>query len=143
MNSQGEELGRIEEFALDMQQGKLAYVAIRTSDGRQVGIPADMLREAPQGEGYVADVSSQELQSAQELPQQNWPDEPTLQRSGSPSSSAQAASFSSLDRNQDGFISESEAQAGEEVSQNFDQIDRNSDDQIDRSEFAAFEQQSP
>ena len=155
-NRQGETLGRIEEFALDLQQGKLAYVAITTDDGRSVGIPADMLQEAPQGEGYVADISTQELQSAQALPQQNWPEQPSLARAGGQQqpqaggqqqpqpgqTTGQEVSFSDIDQNQDGYISQQEAQqASQQVSENFQQIDQNADEQIDRTEFAAFEQQ--
>lgn len=134
-NPQGETLGQIEDFALDMQQGKIAYIAIKTSDGRQVGVPVEMLQPSPQGRGYVADIDSQQLQNAQALPQQNWPAQPSISASG-----GQMASFSSLDRNQDGYISRDEAeQAGQQVSQNFGQIDQNSDQQIDRTEFSAFE----
>lgn len=49
------------------------------------------------------------------------------------------ADFSNLDTNQDGYISQDEAQAHQQLSSNWQDADRNADNQIDQSEFSAFE----
>ncbi|ADE14727.1 conserved hypothetical protein [Nitrosococcus halophilus Nc 4] len=51
----------------------------------------------------------------------------------------QQQTFSGLDQNQDGYISEEEARDWRTLSSKFDEADRNSDQKIDRSEFSAFE----
>lgn len=119
-------------------------MAVRTDQGKQVGIPTHMLQEAPPGEGYVADISLQQLQSAQELPRQNWPDQPSIAKSRQGATQAGnhpggASDFSSLDTNQDDQISLHEAQQGAKLSENFQQFDRDPDQQLDRTEFAAFQ----
>ena len=50
-------------------------------------------------------------------------------------------SFSELDLNQDGMISNDEAQALEELATNMDQADSDQDGNISESEFSAFEVQ--
>ncbi len=145
--SQGEELGEIDDFALDMQQGKLAYVVLSTGGMFQeklVGVPATALQSDPQTDEYVANISQQEIEQAQELPEDNWPQQPTVAASGTaPGVQGQTQDFASLDQDGDGYISQQEAQAGQgQLSQQFDQIDENADQQIDRSEFAVFEETS-
>ncbi|QBQ55688.1 EF-hand domain-containing protein [Nitrosococcus wardiae] len=54
-------------------------------------------------------------------------------------STQQSKSFSELDQNQDGSISEEEAENWHTLGSKFDEADRNSDQTIDRSEFSAFE----
>lgn len=51
----------------------------------------------------------------------------------------EAASFSQLDTDGNGSISQSEAQAMPQLEQNFQQTDRNQDGSVDQSEFAQFE----
>jgi sporulation protein YlmC with PRC-barrel domain len=50
-------------------------------------------------------------------------------------------SFQQLDVNNDGVISQEEAQQDQQLSNNWEQADQNADNQIDRAEFSAFEQQ--
>jgi hypothetical protein len=57
--------------------------------------------------------------------------------------SHQSLSFSEIDSNADGYISESEltqAQAQAELSVEHDELDTNNDGRVDQTEFAAFEQ---
>ncbi len=81
-DDQGQELGQIEDLAIDVQKGELAYVALSTGGtfeaGRLVGVPVDKLQADPQQDGFTASISSQELEQAQELPEDNWPAQPTL-----------------------------------------------------------------
>ncbi|MFW6092708.1 MAG: PRC-barrel domain-containing protein [Pseudomonadota bacterium] len=144
-DDQGEELGEIDDFALDMEQGKLAYVVLSTGGMFQeklVGIPASALQSDPQTEEFIASVSQQELEQAQELPEDNWPQQPTVAAAGASGEQAgteqQEQDFASLDQDGDGYISQSEAeQAG--MSEQFQEMDQNADQQVDRSEFAAYE----
>lgn len=48
-------------------------------------------------------------------------------------------SFSTLDKDDDGYVRKQDVEDGSRVSQHWDRIDRNQDDRIDASEFAAFE----
>lgn len=52
---------------------------------------------------------------------------------------AGSVSFAQLDANGDGMISQDEAQANPQLSQQFQSIDQNQDGQLDQSEFAQFE----
>jgi sporulation protein YlmC with PRC-barrel domain len=167
-DQQGQELGDIADLAVNVEQGELAYLVLSTGgflQGKDVGISLDALQQAPDGEGYVASISQEQIEAAEGLPEQDLPAEPTLlagtQMSGAgetagadPMTDATGAGqtadagqmgeqqpqdFAALDQDGDGYISESEAQAGGDMAQQFDQIDENADNQIDRSEFAAFE----
>jgi len=80
-DQQGEDIGQIEDFAVDLQQGQLNYVVINTGGfmaERLVGIAANDLRAAPDGDAFIANVTQQQIEAAQELPDQNWPAQPTL-----------------------------------------------------------------
>lgn len=80
-DQQGEDIGQIEDLALDLEQGELNYVVINAGglmSERLVGISADDLSPAPDGDAFIASVSQQEIESAQALPDQNWPAEPTV-----------------------------------------------------------------
>jgi sporulation protein YlmC with PRC-barrel domain len=84
-DQQGEDLGQIEDFALDLQQGRLNYVVLSTGgmlDQRLVGISADELRVAPDDDAFIANISQQEIEQAQELPDENWPAQPTVGQGG-------------------------------------------------------------
>lgn len=54
---------------------------------------------------------------------------------------AQVASFSSLDQDGDGAITQEEAQGLPQLVENFTQVDRNQDGRVDEAEFAQFETQ--
>ncbi len=47
--------------------------------------------------------------------------------------------FESLDKDSNGYINRSEADARPDLSENWSRIDQNTDDQLDISEFSAFE----
>jgi sporulation protein YlmC with PRC-barrel domain len=84
-DQQGEDLGQIEDFALDLQQGRLNYVVLSTGgmlQQRLVGISANELRIAPDDDAFIANVSQQEIEQALELPDENWPAQPTVGRAG-------------------------------------------------------------
>lgn len=51
----------------------------------------------------------------------------------------QSSNFSNLDQDQDGYISQKEAQDSRTLSSKFKELDQNSDQKIDQSEFSAFE----
>jgi Ca2+-binding EF-hand superfamily protein len=51
--------------------------------------------------------------------------------------------FNKLDANQDGYISQQEAQADKQLTDDWSKADKNQDGQIDISEFSAFEESLP
>lgn len=55
----------------------------------------------------------------------------------------QASNFQSMDGNQDGFISRSEAESDEGLTANWEKIDVNADGMLDVTEFSAFEEVIP
>jgi len=59
------------------------------------------------------------------------------------SSSTMQENFNKLDTNQDGYISQQEAQADKQLTQDWSKADSNQDGQIDQSEFSAFEESLP
>lgn len=51
----------------------------------------------------------------------------------------QSSNFSNLDQDQDGYISQKEAQDSHTLSSKFKELDQNRDQKLDQSEFSAFE----
>jgi len=49
-------------------------------------------------------------------------------------------SFNKLDSNQDGYISQQEAQADKQLTEDWSKVDTNKDGKIEESEFSAFEE---
>ncbi|MFU8818037.1 MAG: PRC-barrel domain-containing protein [Pseudomonadales bacterium] len=95
-DAQGQELGQIEDIAVDLQQGRINYVALDTNGlltERLVGVPVEALRRAPDDDGFIADISQQELEAARELPDENWPAEPTVATRDMPRDDAEFAPF--------------------------------------------------
>jgi sporulation protein YlmC with PRC-barrel domain len=95
-DQQGEDLGTIEDFALDMQQGQLNYVVIDTGgflSQRLIGIAANELRAAPDADAFIANVTQQQLEAAQELPDENWPAQPTIGSTGAQQREGEFAPF--------------------------------------------------
>ncbi|MEJ2299424.1 MAG: hypothetical protein P8X94_13180 [Woeseiaceae bacterium] len=59
--------------------------------------------------------------------------------SGIAMAASDTPTFNSLDANQDGYVSKSEAKKDKEVVSNWKAIDVNKDGKIDHAEFSAFE----
>jgi sporulation protein YlmC with PRC-barrel domain len=103
-DQQGEDLGEIEDFALDLEQGKLNYVVLSTGglmEQRLVGISADELQAATDDDVYIARVSQQEIEQAQALPDENWPSQPTVASGAQPQRDTELAPFEGRETQRD------------------------------------------
>lgn len=104
-DAQGEDLGKIEDLALNLQEGRIAYVALDTNGlltERLVGVPVESLRRAPDDEdAFIADITQQQLEAAQQLPDENWPAEPTVAGHGMQRDDAEFAPFEEGQTRQD------------------------------------------
>lgn len=138
---QGEELGEIEDFAVDLEQRELAYVIVSIGGLLQqklVGVPLDTLRFDSRRDELVADLSQEDMEQAGEVSEADLPSDPTVVPGQGTMEEPEV--FAELDQDGDGYLSQAEAQAGENLSEQFDQVDRNGDRLIDLTEFAAFEE---
>ncbi len=79
---------------------------------------------------------------AQTTEEDAWSEQSTQQDQWSEQSQQQSAlpSFSELDTDGDGFLSEEELQANMELSEVHSQLDENADGLVDETEFAALEE---
>lgn len=78
-NSQGEDLGSIEEFMIDLNRGCISYAVL--SFGGVVGlgdklfaIPWDQLTLSTEEHEFILDVDRDTLKEAPGFNQDNWPD---------------------------------------------------------------------
>lgn len=152
-NPQGQDLGKIADAIVD-RSGRVQYVLLSPSkaanaESRYIAVPWHAF-EGVQNGNWILPMSQDKLaqapsvSSGQSSAELSRPETVTVVYAfyGIPVSAAgegQNARFSQLDANQDGYISETEAQSGQRLSDNFQQADSNSDGRIDRSEFSAFE----
>jgi sporulation protein YlmC with PRC-barrel domain len=87
-NSQGEKLGTVQDFMIDLESGKIAYVVV--SHGGVLGV-GDKLFAIPWGvflldtgdHSLLLDVDQETLQNAEGFDKNNWPNtaDPTWRRS--------------------------------------------------------------
>jgi sporulation protein YlmC with PRC-barrel domain len=78
-NPQGDDLGKIEDLMIDMDQGCIAYVVLSFGGFLGLGdklfaIPWQALQIAPHEHKFVLDVPKERLESAPGFDKDNWPD---------------------------------------------------------------------
>ncbi len=86
--------------------------------------------------GYKAKLKGQGMMKDGQQPKQ---EQQTGLQESQAGDSQELASFSELDENKDGYISEQEAAGHDALSTNWEQVDGNSDGHLDQAEFSAFE----
>jgi sporulation protein YlmC with PRC-barrel domain len=84
VNPEGEDLGDIKDFMIDMDEGSIAYAVL--SFGGILGfgdklfaIPWDSLSIDTDNERFVLDVSKEQLENAPGFDENNWPKRPTAE----------------------------------------------------------------
>jgi sporulation protein YlmC with PRC-barrel domain len=79
MNSQGEDLGKIEEFMIDLNTGCVAYAVLSFGGFLGIGdklfaIPIKALRLDEDQKCFILDVDKEKLKNASGFDKNNWPD---------------------------------------------------------------------
>lgn len=164
-DNQGKEVGEIHDVAIDLQDGRapfavVAYGGILGMGTKQTAVPTPSLKAGGQkgSETVTVAASESQIKNGKRLNEQQWRSlnsqwianmyalygvTPYWQTaSNAPAPSGTAGSFASLDTNGDGYISQSEAQQDQNLSQSFNRVDANHDGKLDEGEFASFEAQS-
>jgi sporulation protein YlmC with PRC-barrel domain len=82
VNPQGEDLGDIEEFMIDLDGGRISYVVLSFGGLLGVGdklfaIPWDALVVDTKKERIILDVDKEILKDAPGFPKDDWPEAPT------------------------------------------------------------------
>jgi len=123
------------QLSYDRARAVIAYLASQ-------GIARD--RVIAHGYGEAFPVASNETAAGRQL---NRRVEVVVLRDGQPPSTAmrptgteEVERFSELDKDKNGYLSKTETQSVEALSNNFDEYDRNHDDRLSRAEFSAFEE---
>ncbi|MGH7556707.1 MAG: PRC-barrel domain-containing protein [Gemmatimonadota bacterium] len=78
VNSQGEDLGKIEEFMLDLENGRIRYAVLSFGGflgmgDRLFAIPPEALRLDTENEQLVLDLDRSRLENAPGFDRDNWP----------------------------------------------------------------------
>ena len=78
-NSAGEDLGKIEDFMLDMESGRIRYAVLSFGGLLGVGnklfaVPADALEVDRNRKCTILDVDQQTLENAPGFDKDSWPD---------------------------------------------------------------------
>lgn len=78
-NSQGEDLGKLEEIMLDIDSGRIAYAVLSFGGFMGMGdklfaVPWPALHVAPDEHKFVLDVPKDRLERAPGFDKDNWPD---------------------------------------------------------------------
>jgi sporulation protein YlmC with PRC-barrel domain len=78
-NTAGEKLGKIEDFAIDMERGCIAYAVLSFGGFLGMGdkffaIPWDALKPSPQNDEFVLGVEKEALKNAPGFDKDDWPD---------------------------------------------------------------------
>lgn len=78
VNAQGEDLGKIEDFMLDLENGRIRYAVLSFGGFLGMGdklfaIPPDALRIDTKSERVILDVDKSRLENAPGFDKNNWP----------------------------------------------------------------------
>jgi sporulation protein YlmC with PRC-barrel domain len=81
VNPEGEDLGSIKDFMIDMDEGRIAYAVLSYGGALGFGdklfaIPYDALSIDTDNERFVLDVSEEQLDNAPGFDKDNWPSRP-------------------------------------------------------------------
>jgi sporulation protein YlmC with PRC-barrel domain len=164
-DNQGKDVGEIHDVAIDLQDGRapfavVAYGGILGMGTKQTAIPTPSLKARGEegGEEVTVAASESQIKSGKRLNEKQWRSlngqwianiyalygvTPYWQTASNAAPGGAAGSFASLDTNGDGYITQSEAQQDQSLSQSFNRVDTNHDGKLDEGEFASFEAQSP
>ena len=78
-NSQGENLGTVEDFMFDLERGRIAYAVVSHGgvlgvNKKLVAIPWNAFRLDTENHAFVLDVDKETLKNAEGFDKDNWPD---------------------------------------------------------------------
>jgi len=78
-NSEGDDLGTVEEIMIDLESGRVAYVVLSFGGFLGIGdklfaVPWDALRLNTDNHEFILDVDKQVLENAPGFDKDNWPD---------------------------------------------------------------------
>jgi sporulation protein YlmC with PRC-barrel domain len=81
-NINGEDLGKVEEFMLDLNSGRIAYVVVSFGGVLGIGnklfaIPWEALRLDTEDHKFFLDIDKETLEEAPGFDNDDWPDNPT------------------------------------------------------------------
>ena len=79
VNAQGEDLGKIEDFMLDLENGRIRYAVLSFGGFLGMGdklfaIPPEALRIDTENKRVILDVDKSRLENAPGFDKDNWPD---------------------------------------------------------------------
>ena len=79
VNDKGEDLGRIEELMLDLQNGRIAYAVLSFGGFLGMGdklfaIPWEALKLDADNHRFILNVAREKLEKAEGFDKNNWPD---------------------------------------------------------------------
>lgn len=151
-NFKGEDLGEIEDLAIDLKNGKINYAVIEHGGVLGIGeklvaVPTASLTPGTENDEVILGATEEELDKAKGFSDDNWPVAAnsisdlrfSSAGTGSASVGAAAQSFTMLDKDDNGYVSRSEATQLPRLQQRYDVLDKNGDGKLDRAEFAGFE----
>ena len=80
-NPQGEHLGEIKDFMLDLDNGRIAYAVLSFGGFLGIGdklfaLPWNMMRVDTKAKCFVVDVTKEQLEAAPGFDKDNWPQHP-------------------------------------------------------------------
>ena len=81
VNARGEDLGRIEDFMLDLENGSISYAVLSFGGLLGIGdkyfaVPLEALRLDTANERFIMDVTKERLENAPGFDKDNWPAQP-------------------------------------------------------------------
>lgn len=151
-NFKGEELGEIEDLAIELKTGKIKYAVIEHGGllgigEKLVAVPVSSLSAGPDEDEVVLNASQEELDRAVGFSDDNWPVAANSisdisfgsQQTDMAATNLDAEDFSDLDADHNGYLSRSEVNRMPELEQRYDSLDRDNDGRLDQAEFAQFE----
>ena len=79
VNRQGEDLGKIEDFMLDPEQGRVGYAVLSFGGFLGMGdklfaVPMQALKLSREDKRFILDVDKEKLKNAPGFDKDNWPD---------------------------------------------------------------------
>ena len=81
VNPRGEDLGRIEDFMLDLENGRISYAVLSFGGLFGIGdkyfaVPLEALTVDTEKERFVMDITKERLENAPGFNKDNWPSRP-------------------------------------------------------------------
>ncbi len=141
----GQDVGEVKDIVLSSDRTRIQHVVLDVNDAGEATIPPKSLSMGKEGDKLVIDMSREQLKSQAKPADRSTRSErtrPTASGSasaGAGSSSAGASaskkSFTELDRDNDGSLSQMEAAADANAKSNFESLDKNNDEKLSRSEY--------